>query len=273
MVPQFAGPNEVTMGAQIAAGPSNSVVIDKQQMYWMAGKWKTTGDGSSGQPYSSFRYVQDIMACKVTHINCGGVTHWALAPDEDGSVMTIAFGQGAANGELGLGPDEPKSATKPTRNTPLIGIEVFQVAAGHNTTFFLAVPNEKFSDLPRHPIDLEGPELCVICSRDTGDDDSPLECDKCDYPYHLGCLDPPLDAVPDGEWFCPDCVDEPGAPVEIGGKRKPRKAGSKPKPAAAPVQEEEADEEEGVDDGDDSAPKGHKRKASTSSKAPAKRKK
>jgi hypothetical protein len=29
----------------------------------------------------------------------GGVTHFALAPDEDdGGVMTIAFGQGATNG-------------------------------------------------------------------------------------------------------------------------------------------------------------------------------
>lgn len=67
------------MGSDIAAGPSNSVVIDKQGMYWMAGKvrllpsvslsnkfvnvtqWKNTGDGSSGQPYSSFRYMHDIM--------------------------------------------------------------------------------------------------------------------------------------------------------------------------------------------------------------------
>ena len=46
-VPQFAGPNEATMGAQVVAGPSNSVVIDKQGMYWMAGKWKNTGDGTS----------------------------------------------------------------------------------------------------------------------------------------------------------------------------------------------------------------------------------
>lgn len=26
------------MGAKVAAGPSNTVVIDKQGMYWMAGK-------------------------------------------------------------------------------------------------------------------------------------------------------------------------------------------------------------------------------------------
>jgi hypothetical protein len=29
----------------------------------------------------------------------------------------------------------------------------------------------------------------------------------------LACLDPPLAAVPDGEWFCPDCETQPGAPV------------------------------------------------------------
>ena len=46
MVPQFAGPNEITMGAHVNAGPSNSVVIDKQGMYWIAGKWKNTGDGT-----------------------------------------------------------------------------------------------------------------------------------------------------------------------------------------------------------------------------------
>lgn len=38
VVPQFAGPSEATMAQGIAAGPSSSVVIDKQGMYWMAGK-------------------------------------------------------------------------------------------------------------------------------------------------------------------------------------------------------------------------------------------
>ena len=86
------------MGRIVAAGPSNSVVIDRQGMYWMAGKvshlrlygtrpsltlppqWKNTGDGkpsepeylpqhadrmiqgSSGSPYSHFRIIQDIMS-------------------------------------------------------------------------------------------------------------------------------------------------------------------------------------------------------------------
>ena len=42
---QFAGPNEMSMGAQVIAGTTNSVVIDKQRMYWMAGKvrWPEIG--------------------------------------------------------------------------------------------------------------------------------------------------------------------------------------------------------------------------------------
>ena len=67
------------------------------------------------------------MGCKIKQVCSGGVMHFALAPDEEeGGVMTIAWGQNAANGELGLGPEEPKSATKPTRNQPLIGIDVFE---------------------------------------------------------------------------------------------------------------------------------------------------
>ncbi|KAF8325028.1 regulator of chromosome condensation 1/beta-lactamase-inhibitor protein II [Amanita rubescens] len=196
VVPQFAGPNDIQMGAQVVAGPTNSVVIDKQGMYWMAGKWKNSGEGSGGSPYSSFRYMQEIMGCKMSLARCGGVTHWAVTPDDDGTPMTVCWGQNASNGELGLGPDEPKSATKPTRNATLNGLDVLDIAAGQNTTIFLA---------------------CMGCGRDYGD---PLECDKCDGPWHLECLNPPLSAVPEGEWFCPEC-DEPGAPV--GSFARPKK--------------------------------------------------
>lgn len=43
---------------------------------------------------------ETYRGCKVLHAACGGVTHWALTPsDDDDGVMTIAFGQGASNGE------------------------------------------------------------------------------------------------------------------------------------------------------------------------------
>jgi len=219
----------------------------------MAGKWKNSGEGSSGSPYSSFRFMQDVMGCKVSLARSGGVTHWLVTPDDDGSPMTVCWGQNAANGELGLGFDEPKSATKPTRNIPLVGLEVFDIAAGQNTTLLLAKPNEKFSEMPRHPEEIDAPSHCVKCNRDNGDDDSPLECDKCDSPWHLKCLDPPLDAVPDGEWFCLDCEEEPGAPVGAWATAKKSKSKAKAKRPSSP-----SDWEAGV-----------KRKASLKTKAAA----
>ncbi|KAH7871552.1 RCC1/BLIP-II [Lentinula edodes] len=250
VVPQFSGPNKASMGSAVVCGPSNTVVIDRQGMYWMAGKWKNSGEGSSGSPYSSFRIIQDIMACKISHAACGGVTHWVITPDDEGT-MTVAWGQSASNGELGLGPDEPKSSTKPTKHMPLEGIEVLQIAAGQNTTVFLVKPTspkerpsisvangdskaeeesgDRYSERPRHPEDLEDvPDLCLVCDKDNGDDDSPLECDKCDNPFHLGCLNPPLAAVPPGEWFCPRCVKDQGAPL-------PGYKSVKPSTAVVPV--------------------------------------
>jgi hypothetical protein len=35
---QFAGPHKQFLGAKVAAGPTSSVVIDRQAMYYVAGK-------------------------------------------------------------------------------------------------------------------------------------------------------------------------------------------------------------------------------------------
>lgn len=50
---------------------------------------------------------------------------------------------------------------------------------------------------------------CVIC-----DDTRPehprkgtmLICNACNHGYHLHCLNPPLNEVPDGSWECPSCA-------------------------------------------------------------------
>ena len=53
------------------------------------------------------------------------------------------------------------------------------------------------------------PIIILIC------DDSHIRRPRvqCDKPYHHTCLTPPLAAIPDGEWFCPECVRNPGAPI------------------------------------------------------------
>jgi hypothetical protein len=45
---------------------------------------------------------------------------------------------------------------------------------------------------------------CELC-HSGADDDNMLICDGCDKLFHLYCLDPPLEKVPDGDWFCLEC--------------------------------------------------------------------
>jgi len=159
---------------------------------------------------------------------------------------------------------------------------VRSVTAGQNTAFFLVTPNEKYSDLPRHPAELDTPDVCLVCRKDYGD---PLACDKvsfyisalpplaahqrthtraqCDKPYHHTCLTPPLAAIPDGEWFCPECVRHPGAPVgdaaagmtaaasSMSSSRKKAARG-----APAPMESDD-DDGENEDDDDDNGEMGY----------------
>ncbi|KAK0439963.1 regulator of chromosome condensation 1/beta-lactamase-inhibitor protein II [Desarmillaria tabescens] len=159
-VPQFTGVNT----GVLIVGASNSVIVDKGRMYWMTGVWKNSGDGSSDSPYSSFQYVPDIMGCKITAAAAsGGVTHWALTPDDEDE------------GELGPGPSEPKSATKPIKHQLLAGFDLLSVTPGQNTTLFLIRPSDKMSELPRHPVEVEVSDACIICRKE----EEALECDKC----------------------------------------------------------------------------------------------
>ena len=82
-----------------------------------------------------------------------------------------------------------------------------------------------------------------------------LNAAQCDHPYHIKCLDPPLDAVPDGEWFCPECEETPGAPIG------PDAALPAVKGRAARKVEEDDEEDE------EPARVGQKRKATTAAKS------
>lgn len=48
--------------------------------------------------------------------------------------------------------------------------------------------------------------VCEACKKE---DDNVLLCDACDAAYHMNCLSPAIESVPDGYWYCPTC-DEAG---------------------------------------------------------------
>lgn len=52
--------------------------------------------------------------------------------------MTIAWGQGTLNGELGYGEEGPKSSTTPQKVIPLEGLAMIDVSCGAGHTLLLA---------------------------------------------------------------------------------------------------------------------------------------
>ncbi|KAJ1416476.1 Zinc finger, PHD-type [Sesbania bispinosa] len=81
------------------------------------------------------------------------------------------------------------------------------------------------SEIPKAPWD-EG--VCKVCGIDR-DDDSVLLCDTCDAEYHTYCLNPPLARIPEGNWYCPSCLDGKRATQDVTerpqiiGKRRSKK--------------------------------------------------
>lgn len=208
-------------------------------MYWLAGKWKTSGDGGAGQGFMTFKYLPDLMGCKMQRAALGGVTLICTADEEatargpHEATMNICWGQNATYGELGLGVDKPRSATKPQRCETLDGISIIDLAAGQNTTYYIARNlGDNYAELPRFPELVESSDVCQVCQSEkskTGDDEKDvlLECERCEHPYHLQCLDPPLDAVPEGEWQCPVCVEDGEASEDADAQAASKKKGQK----------------------------------------------
>ena len=61
-LPAFAGQNVLTRCRKIASGGTNNLFIDNQGMILLCGKWKTSGDGSSGQVRNfSLENEEDFM--------------------------------------------------------------------------------------------------------------------------------------------------------------------------------------------------------------------
>lgn len=59
-------------------------------------------------------------------------------------------------------------------------------------------------------------ECCSVCKLPT-DEAHMLKCDTrgCNRYYHLYCLQPQLSAVPESDWFCPDCSTSADSKPEL----------------------------------------------------------
>uniref|UniRef100_A0A673YCH6 E3 ubiquitin-protein ligase UHRF n=1 Tax=Salmo trutta TaxID=8032 RepID=A0A673YCH6_SALTR len=68
---------------------------------------------------------------------------------------------------------------------------------------------------------------CCVCG---GKQDAHMQllCDECNMAFHIYCLNPPLDTIPDDEdWYCPTCKNDTSEVVKAGEKLKASKKKAK----------------------------------------------
>lgn len=196
----------------ILAGHTSSMVLDREARLWLAGTWRTNGDGGPGQTFIIYKPLEELAEYEVHEVAAGADTIQCLAtPTLDGQPiagarpMVLAWGDGAQHAELGL----IHRSSSPDVLMALQPLAPLAVAAGRHTNFWLVAPDQAYSELPRFPETIESSSTCLVCQRGGDEDDATLlECGRCENPYHLSCLNPPLSAVPEGDWLCVACRAE-----------------------------------------------------------------
>ena len=68
-------------------------------------------------------------------------------------------------------------------------------------------------------------ESCEVC-KGTDNEESMILCDQCDRGFHLDCLEPALQQVPEGDWLCEGCVAEAPERATPASIAAPRTTGS-----------------------------------------------
>lgn len=95
--------------------------------------------------------------------------------------------------------------------------------------------------------------LCKICRRGS-DPDKMLLCDECNAGTHMFCLKPKLKSVPQGNWYCNQCVIYLGLKnAQIEKDKKQAAAKRKRKFIVDEPEEEDDEEEEEVEDDEEEA--------------------
>ena len=113
------------------------------------------------------------------------------------------------------GKHKSSSVERKTRKCPFTGVRIPIAPRNTDASRALFEPST-FADIK-----------CMGCNKKTREK-AMILCDRCDAGWHIFCMDPPLDVVPEGDWVCKGC------------KQKERKAQAKKramKAASTPVDE------------------------------------
>eukprot|EP00854_Cymbomonas_tetramitiformis_P007771 gene7771-9237_t len=70
-------------------------------------------------------------------------------------------------------------------------------------------------DISEENLEVRLDQMCELCAQGTHEEVMIL-CDKCDCGYHMYCLAPPMEEIPEGDWFCPRCIAVEKNAVDLG---------------------------------------------------------
>ncbi|EGF78033.1 hypothetical protein BATDEDRAFT_91148 [Batrachochytrium dendrobatidis JAM81] len=141
-VPGFKDRNN--MVKKIACGTTSCMAIDGRNALYLWGKWKQSGDGGQGTPWLYPKHYPGLSGWEVWEISAGGSTLFALAGES-----TVSWGQNAYHGELGHGPNAPRSCVNADIVKGMEGISCKKVSCGLGFTLMVADKSSKpFADLP-----------------------------------------------------------------------------------------------------------------------------
>src|SRR5689334_2265446 len=88
---------------------------------------------------------------------------------------------------------------------------------------------------------------CELCADPTHDDEL-LLCKGCNTGYHISCLDPPLDRVPEINWYCSLCDSNNNNQLKTGDDNDEDEDWERDKSSANDDEEDDDDDDDEVSD-------------------------
>ncbi|PKI85330.1 hypothetical protein MVES_000223 [Malassezia vespertilionis] len=170
---------------------------DRHGAFWAAGRVRRMGDGGPGQAFSIFKPLAPLEDVQCIEASVGQDVFQCLAAEreKDNAQHLYSWGEGVSHGELGLVKRPPPM---PCVSKAMDGISIRHVQSGRFLSLFLVEPNQRYADLPRIPQHVVSSDVCLVCHQGGAEDASTLlECDRCENPFHLSCLQPPLESIPE----------------------------------------------------------------------------
>jgi len=187
---------------KMSCGPmSFGVVGDNKAITWGAGNCGQLGYGETQKSSAIPKIVDPLEGITILGVSCGAIHTLFLVEDSESTKKL---------------PNFPKICPTCQKS------ELLEDCIKCNQCymkFHKGCANPKKAKTPGGVWVCEGckeeedekEDFCKICKKETDGEDEEnvvLICDGCEGEFHMKCVKPVVEEVPEGDWFCGDCQEE-----------------------------------------------------------------